>query len=96
MGEITTAVKYGMNITHVLLNNSELGKISKEQRDGRLGGVADVAPQPRVSPPTPSPCAGRSGSGWRKADALDDALNARALGHDGPALVEVLADAELI
>ncbi|MGI9645570.1 MAG: thiamine pyrophosphate-binding protein, partial [Ilumatobacteraceae bacterium] len=30
--EVTTAVKYGMNITHVLLNNGELGKISKEQR----------------------------------------------------------------
>ena len=30
--ELTTAVKYGMNITHVLLNNGELGKISKEQR----------------------------------------------------------------
>ena len=28
MGELTTAVKYGMNITHVLLNNHQLGKIS--------------------------------------------------------------------
>ena len=27
MGELTTAVKYRMNITHVLLNNSELGKM---------------------------------------------------------------------
>ena len=34
MGEFTTAVKYGMNITHILLNNNELGKISKEQRAG--------------------------------------------------------------
>ena len=34
LAEFMTAVKYGMNITHVLLNNSELGKISKEQRDG--------------------------------------------------------------
>ena len=32
--EVTTAVKYGMNITHVLLHNDELGKISKEQRAG--------------------------------------------------------------
>ena len=30
--EFTTAVKYGMNITHVLMNNAELGKISKEQK----------------------------------------------------------------
>ena len=34
MAELTTAVKYRMNITHVLLNNSQLGKISKEQRAG--------------------------------------------------------------
>lgn len=32
MAEFTTAVKYGMNITLILLNNSELGKISKEQK----------------------------------------------------------------
>jgi thiamine pyrophosphate-dependent acetolactate synthase large subunit-like protein len=31
MAEFTTAVKYKMPITHVLLNNSELGKISREQ-----------------------------------------------------------------
>ncbi|MHC4991357.1 MAG: thiamine pyrophosphate-binding protein, partial [Planctomycetota bacterium] len=35
MGELNTAVKYGMNITHLLLNNNELGKISKEQKAGR-------------------------------------------------------------
>ncbi|MEM7071026.1 MAG: thiamine pyrophosphate-dependent enzyme, partial [Pseudomonadota bacterium] len=34
MGELNTAVKYGMDVTHVLLNNGELGKISKEQRAG--------------------------------------------------------------
>ena len=32
MAEFTTAVKYEMPITHVLLNNQELGKIAKEQR----------------------------------------------------------------
>ena len=34
MAEVTTAVKHGMNITHVLLNNGQLGKIAKEQRAG--------------------------------------------------------------
>ena len=29
--ELTTAVKYGIPIKHVLLNNNSLGKISKEQ-----------------------------------------------------------------
>src|SRR4051794_16383464 len=36
LAELTTAVKYGMNITHVLLNNSSLGKITKEQRAGHF------------------------------------------------------------
>ena len=31
LADFTTAVKYGMNITHVLLRNDELGKISREQ-----------------------------------------------------------------
>ncbi|OYR81496.1 pyruvate oxidase, partial [Halorubrum distributum] len=34
MSEFTTAVKYDMDVTHVLLNDDELGKISKEQRTG--------------------------------------------------------------
>ena len=34
--EMPTAVKYGMNITHVIMNNGELGKISKEQRAGEF------------------------------------------------------------
>jgi thiamine pyrophosphate-dependent acetolactate synthase large subunit-like protein/nitrite reductase/ring-hydroxylating ferredoxin subunit len=36
LAEFTTAVKYGMSITLVLLHNDELGKISKEQRAGHL------------------------------------------------------------
>ena len=36
LAELTTAVKYRMNITHVLLNNSSLGKIAKEQRAGEF------------------------------------------------------------
>src|SRR5205085_3241993 len=31
LAEMTTAVRHSMPITHVLLNNDELGKISKEQ-----------------------------------------------------------------
>ena len=34
MAELLTAVKHDMDITHVLLNNGQLGKISKEQRAG--------------------------------------------------------------
>ncbi len=35
LAEFTTAVKYGMNMTHVLLNNAQAGKISKEQLAGQ-------------------------------------------------------------
>ena len=34
--EFTTAVRHNMDITHVLLNNAELGKISKEQKAGQF------------------------------------------------------------
>jgi thiamine pyrophosphate-dependent acetolactate synthase large subunit-like protein len=59
MGELTTAVKYGMGITHVLLNNSELGKISKEQRDGewksgRPASTTRASPTTRASAAPPA------------------------------------------
>ena len=44
--ELTTAVKYGMDITHILLNNAQLGKITKEQRAGDFAGLADGPAQP--------------------------------------------------
>ena len=93
MGELTTAVKYGMNITHVLLNNSELGKISKEQRAGSW----DVW-QTDLHNPSFAGYAKLCGAlGIRVEDStdLDDALG-RALAHDGPALVEIMSDPELI
>ena len=34
MAEILTAVKHEMNIAHLLVNNGQLGKITKEQRAG--------------------------------------------------------------
>ena len=82
-----------MNITHVLLNNNELGKISKEQRAGNW----DVW-QTSLSNPDFSRYAEICGAmGIRVTDPkeLDGALE-RALSHQGPALVEVMTDAELI
>ena len=91
--DFTTAVKYGMNITHILLNNSELGKISKEQRSGEW-------PVWETSLHNPSFAAFArlcGGHGERVTEASDlkraigDALKA-----DGPALVEIITDAELV
>jgi thiamine pyrophosphate-dependent acetolactate synthase large subunit-like protein len=93
MAEILTAVKHGMNITHVLLNNGQLGKISKEQRAGEW----DVW-QTQLHNPDFSEYARISGAlGIRVTDRerLDDAL-AEARDHDGPALVEVMTDPDLV
>ena len=93
LAELTTAVKYNMNITHVLLNNAELGKISKEQRAGEW----DVW-QTSLHNPDFSKYAQLCGAhGIRVTDKADlDAALAEALAFDGPSMVEVMADATLI
>ncbi len=90
--ELTTAVKYDMNITHVLINNSELGKISKEQRSAEL----DVWQTSLHNPDFAAYAQLVGALGIRVTDRgeLDDAL-ARAFAHDGPSLVEVVADVGL-
>jgi thiamine pyrophosphate-dependent acetolactate synthase large subunit-like protein/nitrite reductase/ring-hydroxylating ferredoxin subunit len=91
--ELTTAVKYGMNITHILLNNGELGKISKEQRAGEW-----PVWQTRLHNPDFAAFAQLCGAaGFRvdSNDGLEDALTS-ALAHQGPALVEIVADPLLV
>lgn len=93
MGEVTTAVKYGMNITHVLLNNSELGKISKEQRADHLEVWQTSLHNPSFADFAES--CGALGIRVTKAEDLDDALK-KGLAHEGLALIEVMADVTLI
>jgi pyruvate oxidase len=93
LAEITTAVKYGMPITHVLVNNSMLGKITKEQR-----AVHYDVWQTSLHNPDFAAYAELCGAwGRRVTDPpdLDDAL-AAAFAHPGPALVEVIADPDLV
>ncbi len=90
--ELTTLAKYGMNITHVVLNNSELGKISKEQRAADF----DVW-QTSLHNPNFAEFAGLCGVFGQRVETLDGlgpAIEA-ALAHDGPALVEVISDVSL-
>lgn len=89
LAEITTAVKYGMNITHVLLNNGELAKISDEQR------AAEYAVwQTSLHNPDFAAFARNCGAhGTRVTDPADlTAAISHALDHPGPALVEIATD----
>jgi pyruvate oxidase len=78
-----------MNITHLLLNNYELGKISKEQR----GGEWPVW-QTSLHNPNFAEYAQNCG-GVNDVSELDNVL-ATAIAHDGPAIVEVMSDVESI
>ena len=91
--ELTTLVKYDMDITVVVLNNSELGKISKEQR----AAEHDVWQTSLVNPDFAdfARLCGAKGTRVTHAGdlvpAIEDSIN-----HAGPALVEVDADVLLI
>ncbi|KAA3665396.1 MAG: thiamine pyrophosphate-binding protein [Chloroflexi bacterium] len=90
MAEFTTAVKYNMPITLVLLNNSELAKISREQR----GGNFHVWQTSLVNPNFAEYAKNCGGLGIRveQADDLRDAL-ATAIAYNGPSIVEIISSA---
>ncbi|MBW2454851.1 MAG: Rieske 2Fe-2S domain-containing protein [Deltaproteobacteria bacterium] len=93
LGELCTAVKYGMNITHVLLNNQELGKISTEQRAAHMEVWQTSLHNPDFA--KYAEICGALGIRATDRSSLEAGLR-RALDHDGPALVEVLTDPELV
>jgi pyruvate oxidase len=93
MAEVTTAVKYGIPIKHVLLDNGSLGKISKEQRAAEydvwqtslhnpdFGGFATLCGATGITVDDPS--------------QLDEALRL-LFAVEGPATVAIRCDPELI
>jgi thiamine pyrophosphate-dependent acetolactate synthase large subunit-like protein/nitrite reductase/ring-hydroxylating ferredoxin subunit len=91
--EMTTAAKYNMNITHVLMNNSELGKISKEQRAANWDVWQTSLHNPNFA--AFAELCGVKGIQVTEASGLDQAVS-EALAHPGPALVEVITDALLV
>ncbi len=93
LAEFTTAVKYEMDITHILLNNSELGKISKEQRAGNWKVWQTSLHNPSFAD-FANNCGGL-GIRVEEPGQLEVALR-KAIAHEGPALVEIIADPELI
>lgn len=93
LAEFTTAVKYDMDITHILLNNSQLGKITKEQRAGEWEVWQTSLHNPNFA--EYAKLCGGHGQRVTSVDELDEAIR-QALAVQGPALVEILSDPELI
>ncbi|MEL6259175.1 MAG: thiamine pyrophosphate-dependent enzyme [Pseudomonadota bacterium] len=91
--EFTTAVKYGMNITHILMNNSELGKITKEQKAGEFPVWQTELVNPSFAGFARS-CGG-GGELVKTRESLRTALET-SLSAAGPSLVEVITDPELV
>lgn len=93
MGDFNTAVKYGMDITHILVNNGQLGKISKEQQAGEWEVWQTSLHNPSFA--AYAKLCGGFGQKVTDADQLEAAIQA-GLDHDGPAIIEIMADAQLI
>ena len=93
MGEFNTAVRYKMNLTHILLNNDELGKISKEQRSGNFPVWQTGLSNPSFASYAEE-CGG-FGIKVTKKEKLEAALK-KAFEYEGPALVEIISDPEQI
>jgi len=93
LAELTTAVKYKMPIKVIILNNNELGKISKEQRAGEFDVWATDLNNPNFSEYA-NGC-GALGIKVTDKEKLFDAMK-EVLAHKGPALLEIKTDVTLI
>ncbi len=93
LAELTTLVKYDMHIKHILLNNSELGKISKEQRASKLEVWQTSLHNPNFAD-FANNC-GALGIRIAKRENLEAAMQ-KIADHKGPALLEVMVDVALI
>ena len=88
LAEFTTAVKYNMNITLVLLNNSELAKISREQRGGNFHVWQTELHNPNFAQYAEN-CGGL-GIRVKQPEALQAALE-QAFAHEGSSIVEIVS-----
>jgi pyruvate oxidase len=93
LAELTTAVHYKMPIKTIILNNEELGKISKEQRSGSFDVWATSLSNPNFAEYAEG--CGALGIRVSDKDELASAM-AQLMAHDGPGLLEVITDVGLI
>ncbi len=93
LAEFTTLVKYNMPIKLIVLNNNELGKITKEQRAGGWDKWATDLVNPNFAAYANS-CGGVGIEVTQEAD-LQTAMQ-QLFDNDGPGLLEVKTDVKLI
>ncbi len=89
LAELTTLVKYNIPVKIIILNNNQLAKISKEQREGQF----DVW-QTDLSNPKFSEFAKSCGMiGLRVENSSEIGVNMNQLFQaEGPALLEIVTD----
>jgi pyruvate oxidase len=89
LAEVTTAVKEGFPLCHVVLDNGELAKISREQ----LGAIRPVWQTQLVNPDFADYATSCGAAGFRvtTADELRPTLEAAMAVTDRPALVSIAA-----
>lgn len=93
LAEMTTLVKYNMPIKVIVLNNNELGKISKEQRAGEFDVWATDLSNPEFAEYAKG--CGAKGMLVTERDQLASAMK-ELMDHNGPALLEIRTDVNLI
>ena len=93
LAETTTAVAHGMDIVHVVLDNGELGKISKEQRAAEYDVWQTDLRNPDFA--AYAELCGARGIRVDDASQLDAAL-AEAFATPGPVVVAVSCDVDLV
>jgi thiamine pyrophosphate-dependent acetolactate synthase large subunit-like protein/nitrite reductase/ring-hydroxylating ferredoxin subunit len=93
LAEITTLVKYQIPVKVIVLNNNELGKISKEQRAGEFDVWATGLVNPDFAAYAES--CGALGINITDKHELENAMN-HLFAYDGPGLIEIKVDVTLI
>jgi thiamine pyrophosphate-dependent acetolactate synthase large subunit-like protein len=94
LAEFTTAVKYGMDITLVLLDNGELGKISREQ----ISAIRPVWQTSLVNPDFATYAESCGGVGFRVTtrEELAPAFDAALRVEGRPSLVAIRSSAQAV
>lgn len=93
LSEITTLVKYNMPVKLIVLNNHELGKISKEQRAGEFDVWKTSLSNPNFAEFANS--CGAWGKRVEQQENLESTMK-ELFAENGPAVLEVITDVNLI